>query len=86
MLLVDALSMCCIASQIVGCRLVDVISKTRARPFYIKYGFHPLLDDQMHLYMPIETAEKAVASLKTPENAIDKKLETPSSDSPAGDI
>ena len=35
---------------------VDVVAlNERARSFYLKYGFMPLLDNQLHLFMPIET-------------------------------
>ena len=36
---------------------VDAIDDSAAR-FYGKYGFTPLLDDPLHLYLPISTVEK----------------------------
>ncbi len=36
---------------------VDALDEAAAA-FYRKYGFSPLLDDPLHLYLPIATAEK----------------------------
>jgi hypothetical protein len=40
---------------------VEVWAKTeRARTFYEKYGFESLIDDRLHLYLPLATARQAV--------------------------
>lgn len=56
-LLIEALSRAGYASFTVGVYAVDVVAlNERARAFYLKYGFEPLLDDELHLFLPIETA------------------------------
>jgi len=56
-LLIEALRRAGHASLNVGVYAVDVIaSNDSARSFYLKYGFKPLLDNQLHLFLPIETA------------------------------
>lgn len=56
-LLIEALRRAGHASISVGVYAVDVVAlNDRARSFYLKYGFAPLLDDQSHLFVPIETA------------------------------
>jgi len=43
----------------VGVHAVDVWAKDdQARSFYLKYGFRELLDDHMHLVLPITTIEE----------------------------
>jgi hypothetical protein len=39
---------------------VDALDDTAAA-FYRRYGFAPLLDDPLHLYLPIATVERALA-------------------------
>lgn len=61
-LLVEALRRAGHASLNVGVYAVDVVAlNDRARSFYLKYGFTPLLDDQLHLFLPIETARTLAA-------------------------
>jgi ribosomal protein S18 acetylase RimI-like enzyme len=56
-LLIEALRRAGHASANVGVYAVDVVAlNDRARSFYQKYGFTSLLDDQLHLFLPIETA------------------------------
>ena len=62
-LLIEALRRSLSASEQIGVFAVDVIAlNDRARGFYLKYGFVPLLDNTHHLYMSIKTA-KAVAAI-----------------------
>ena len=55
-LLHDALQRCLDLSQQLGVHAVkvDAIDEA-AKAFYIKYGFLPLLDRPLHLYLPIST-------------------------------
>jgi ribosomal protein S18 acetylase RimI-like enzyme len=65
-LLVEALARAGVASVSVGVYAVDVIALTpRAKAFYEKYGFKPLLDDTLHLYLPIETARQVAGIVAT---------------------
>jgi GNAT superfamily N-acetyltransferase len=62
-LLVAALQRAAHAAQSVGVYAVDVFAlHDKAKAFYLKYGFVPLLDNPLHLYMPIAAA-KAVAGI-----------------------
>jgi GNAT superfamily N-acetyltransferase len=56
LLLMDALYRCLVLSADIGIFAVEVqaIDET-AKSFYEKYGFVPLLDDALHLYLPIAT-------------------------------
>jgi len=58
-LLIDALRRTVHISEHIGIRAVEVdaIDET-ARQFYLKYGFVPLLDDQHHLFLPIQVIRK----------------------------
>lgn len=50
-------------SATVGVYAVDVTAKDeRARDFYVKFGFIPLVDSPMHLFLPLETIRRAAAS------------------------
>jgi ribosomal protein S18 acetylase RimI-like enzyme len=58
-LLVDALRRMFRAGTEIGAFAVEVIAKNEAaRRFYLKYGFHSLLDDQLHLYLSMKTLKK----------------------------
>lgn len=60
-LLVDALQRTLRAADELGIAALEVWAKTeRARSFYEKYGFEPLIDDRLHLYLPLETARGAL--------------------------
>lgn len=62
-LLVEALRKAAVASSSVGVYAVDCIAMhDRAKGFYIKYGFVEMLDQPMHLFLPIATA-RAVAKI-----------------------
>jgi GNAT superfamily N-acetyltransferase len=58
-LLVDALRRCNRLSAELALHAVEVeaIDET-ARNFYLKYGFTPLADDPLHLYLSMKTVEK----------------------------
>ncbi len=46
-------------AQTLGVFAVDVWAMhDQARPFYLKYGFIPLEDAPLHLYLPLKTVEK----------------------------
>ena len=63
-LLVDALRRIYRAAQEVGIRAIEVDAKNeRARAFYERYGFVPLLDDERHLYLTIKTLSKTKIGL-----------------------
>jgi GNAT superfamily N-acetyltransferase len=56
LLLMDALKKCLDLSEQLGIFAVEVMAiDQEAKAFYLKYGFMPLLDDEMHLFMPIKT-------------------------------
>lgn len=53
-LLMDALEKALAVSRSVAAYAVEVISiNGTARSFYLKYGFKELIDDQLHLYLPL---------------------------------
>lgn len=55
-LLLDALQRSLDLSHSIGVHAVEVVALDEvAAAFYKKYGFTPLLDDPLHLYMPITT-------------------------------
>jgi len=55
-LLVDALRRAAEVAGQLGIFAVEVHAKTQtARDFYVKFGFSPLLDDELHLYLPVRT-------------------------------
>ena len=59
LLLIDALRRATQAADQLGIFAVEVHAKTsEARAFYLKYGFSPLLDDELHLYLPVRTIRK----------------------------
>lgn len=60
-LLLDALTRIAALEKQIGIYAVEVFALTeQAKQFYLKYGFKPLLDDELHLYLPI----KAVRNLR----------------------
>lgn len=60
-LLRDALRRCLELSSTLGLFAVEVHAlDDEARCFYQKYGFLPLLDEELHLYLPIKTIEEAL--------------------------
>ncbi|MDB5386691.1 MAG: acetyltransferase [Planctomycetaceae bacterium] len=57
-LLLDALQRTLDLSSSLGIHAVEVDAlDDRAAAFYRKYGFTPLLDEPLHLYLPISTVE-----------------------------
>jgi GNAT superfamily N-acetyltransferase len=59
MLLLDALRQAVRVSEYLGIYAVEVRAlHDRARSFYLKYGFAPLLDDPLHLYLTLKTIRK----------------------------
>lgn len=60
-LLFDAMKRTLRVAEEIGMVAVEVWAKTeRARTFYEKYGFESLIDDRLHLYLPLATARQAV--------------------------
>jgi len=58
-LLLDALRRAQNAAEQMGIYAVEVVAKDQAaRAFYERYGFQPLLDDTLHLYLPMKTLRK----------------------------
>ena len=58
-LLVDALRRANHISQHIGIRAVEVDAiDDDARQFYTKFGFVPLLNDQQHLFLPMQVIRK----------------------------
>jgi predicted GNAT family N-acyltransferase len=58
-LLIHALGSAQHAAKIVGIYAVVVDSfDESARNFYLKYGFNELIDDRLHLYLPMKTIGK----------------------------
>jgi GNAT superfamily N-acetyltransferase len=59
LLLIDALKKSEGISEQVGIRAVEVDAiDDDARDFYLKFGFHPLLDDPQHLFLPMHEIRK----------------------------
>lgn len=59
-LLADALHRCLDLSDRVGIHAIEVEAlDAEAKRFYEKYGFAPLVDDAMHLFLPLATLQKA---------------------------
>lgn len=59
LLLIDALKRAAQASEQLGIYAVEVRAlNENARRFYLKYGFTPLLDDELHLYLSMKTIRK----------------------------
>jgi GNAT superfamily N-acetyltransferase len=59
-LLVDALKRCRELAEKLGVHAVEVDAiDQQAGKFYQKYGFTSLLDNPLHLYLPIATIRKA---------------------------
>jgi GNAT superfamily N-acetyltransferase len=55
-LLIDALSRCLTIADKVGVHAVDVDAiDEQAADFYARFGFSPLPDDALHLFLPIAT-------------------------------
>jgi GNAT superfamily N-acetyltransferase len=62
-LLVDALGRALDFSETLGVHAVEVVAiDERARAFYERYGFLTLIDDPLHLYLPIASIRNADSS------------------------
>jgi ribosomal protein S18 acetylase RimI-like enzyme len=60
LLLLDALARAHEAAKVIAAYAVEVEAvNDAARRFYVKYGFQELLDDRLHLYLPV----KVISSL-----------------------
>lgn len=58
-LLLDALRRSAQVSQEIGVFAVEVVALDEgARAFYTKFGFRPLADDRLHLYMTLKAIHK----------------------------
>lgn len=58
-LLLDALRRAFDASVAIAAFAVEVIAiDARARDFYVRYGFKPLVNDELHLYLSMKTLSK----------------------------
>ncbi|MBI3298460.1 MAG: GNAT family N-acetyltransferase [Elusimicrobia bacterium] len=58
-LLLDALDRALAASRKIAAFAVEVVAvDAAARGFYLKYGFKELVDDQLHMYLPMRTVER----------------------------
>jgi GNAT superfamily N-acetyltransferase len=63
-LLSDALGRSLRAAEIIGIYAVEVYAKhVTAAAFYQRFGFAPLEDDRLHLYLPIHTIRATLDSL-----------------------
>jgi GNAT superfamily N-acetyltransferase len=64
-LLMDALRRCLELSDKLGIFAVEVMAlDASAKRFYLKYGFVPLLDHELHLYFPIKTVADRLGESK----------------------
>jgi GNAT superfamily N-acetyltransferase len=62
-LLFDALRRTLRVTQEIGIAAVDVWAKTeRARAYYERYGFRSLQDDELHLFLPLDTVRGLVGT------------------------
>jgi GNAT superfamily N-acetyltransferase len=60
-LLSDALQRSAAIAAQLGIYAVEVYALNEAaRAFYLKFGFQPLLDDALHLYLPLKTLRKVL--------------------------
>jgi GNAT superfamily N-acetyltransferase len=58
-LLIDALRRVAHVAEHIGVRAVEVDAlDDEARRFYLRFGFFPLLDDQRHLFLPMQVIRK----------------------------
>ena len=63
-LLVESLRKAAAASASVGIYAVDVFAlHDKAKQFYVKYGFVEMLNETLHLFLPIETARQLPAAI-----------------------
>jgi GNAT superfamily N-acetyltransferase len=68
-LLMDALRRCLGLSDQMGLFAVEVLALDEdARRFYEKYGFEPLQDNELHLFLSLKTAADAVGKGSTEDD------------------
>jgi GNAT superfamily N-acetyltransferase len=61
-LLLDALRRCLALADELGVYAVEVNAiDPQAKAFYARYGFVPLLDNELHLFLPVATIRQAFA-------------------------
>lgn len=66
-LLIDALDRCMALADKIGVHAVEVHAiDSRASDFYQKYGFTPLLDSELHLYLPVATVPEELRRERGP--------------------
>lgn len=66
LLLADALRRAHRVSKDLALYAVDALAKDEpAKAFYLAHGFHPLLDNPMHLYLSMKTISKLFAADKS---------------------
>jgi len=62
-LLRDALNRCLELSASLGIFAVEVVAiDAEAKAFYQKFGFVPLVDDELHLFLPIKTIQEGLGA------------------------
>lgn len=60
LLLVDALERTVLVAAELGIYAVELYAPTEtAKKFYLRYGFVAQLDDEKHLFLPVETLRKS---------------------------
>lgn len=58
-LLLDALEKALVVSRSVAAFAVEVVAiDDSAKTFYLRYGFRELVDDRLHLYLPMRTVDE----------------------------
>lgn len=61
-LLFDALKRAAEISNDLGIHIVELFAlNEKAKSFYLQYGFRELADDQLHLYMKMETVKQLIS-------------------------
>lgn len=61
LLLMDALHHMVQASEIIAARVVEVLAISKeAKNWYSRFGFLPFLDDELHLYLPMDTVRTTI--------------------------
>jgi ribosomal protein S18 acetylase RimI-like enzyme len=64
MMLADAIERIALAAEVVACRAIEVIAiDGEAKAWYERFGFQPLLDSPLHLYLPMDTARKLIEKM-----------------------
>jgi ribosomal protein S18 acetylase RimI-like enzyme len=64
-LLIEAFMKAALAGEAMAVFAIDVIAiNDKAKAFYLKYGFVPLLDNSQHLYLHINTAIKIAKAMR----------------------